>query len=58
MPPKKLKLSPGQTQLYYEMNPSLRPASWTQALSTESQDAADSLNDGPRSLQGMSTELP
>lgn len=59
MPP--MKLEQNQTtrnpQLLYELGQGPRPASEARSSSTEVQDAADSLNDGARSLQGMSTEI-
>ncbi|ERF76838.1 hypothetical protein EPUS_07628 [Endocarpon pusillum Z07020] len=52
MPPKKLKQSSVEPRVSDELVPSIQQTSEAQRSSTELQDAADSLNDGPRSLQG------
>lgn len=57
MPPKKPKQGSVEPRVSDELVPSIQQTSEAQRSSTELQDAADSLNDGPRSLQGMSTEL-
>ena len=57
MPPKKLKQSSAEAPVSDELIPSLQLTSKAQSSSTKAQDGADSLNDGPRSLQGTSTEL-